>query len=65
MDSAKLSVTNQATHPYMLQWRSRVYGILGLFILLAVMVVLATTIGSVQIPFLTTSSILLSKLPLV
>ena len=56
---------NIAPPIHFLQWRSRVYGILGLFILLMVMVVLATTIGSVQIPFLTTASILLSKLPLV
>jgi len=47
------------------QRRSRLYGILGLFILLVVVVVLAAAIGSVQIPFLTTSSILISKLPLI
>ncbi len=50
---------------HFVRWRGRTYGILGLFILLVVMVALATTIGSVQIPFLATSSILLSKLPLV
>jgi iron complex transport system permease protein len=48
---------------YSLRWRSRIYGIFGLFILLVVIVILATAIGSVQIPFLTTSSILVSKLP--
>ncbi len=48
-----------------LHWRSRIYGILGLSILLVVVVVLAAAVGSVQIPFLTTSSILISKLPLV
>lgn len=47
------------------QRRSRLYGILGLFILLVVVVVLAAAVGSVQIPFLTTSSILISKLPLI
>jgi len=45
--------------------RGRIYGILGLFILVVVVAVLAAAIGSVEIPFLTTSSILLSKLPLV
>ena len=50
---------------YLLHWRSRVYGILGLSIALVVIAVLATTIGSVKIPFVTTFSILLSKLPLV
>ena len=48
-----------------LQWRSRVYGMLGLFILLVVVVILAVAVGSVPIPFLTTSSIMLSQLPLV
>lgn len=47
------------------RWRRCIYAIIGLSILLSLMVPLATTIGSVQIPFLTTSSILLSKLPLV
>ena len=47
------------------QWRSRIYGILGLFILLVAVVILAAALGSVQIPFLTTSSILISKLPLI
>ncbi|HEY82907.1 MAG TPA: iron chelate uptake ABC transporter family permease subunit [Dehalococcoidia bacterium] len=47
------------------QWRGRIYGIIGLIILLALVVVLAVSVGSVNIPFLTTSSILLSKVPLV
>ncbi|MFC2068864.1 FecCD family ABC transporter permease [Chloroflexota bacterium] len=45
-----------------LYWRSRVYSILGLLILLGVVAVLATAIGSVEIPFLTTFGILISKL---
>ncbi len=45
--------------------RGRVYAILGLLVLVGVMMAFATTVGSVQVPFLTTSSILLSKLPLV
>ncbi len=61
----KPSLTNQAPpaalYPYR---RGRVYAVLGLLLLLVAMVALATTVGSVQIPFLTTSSILLSKLPL-
>ncbi|MFC1916634.1 FecCD family ABC transporter permease [Chloroflexota bacterium] len=63
---AKLSPTNQAApaafYPH---WRSRVCAILGLLVLLGGVVAFATTVGSVQIPFLTTSSILLSKLPFV
>ncbi len=50
---------------YSLQWRRRIYGILALSILLMVVVMLATAVGSVQIPLLTTSNILLSKLPFV
>ena len=56
---------NIAPPTYFLHWRSRIYGILGLFILLVAVVILAAAVGSVQIPFLTTSSILISKLPLV
>ncbi|MEE9398860.1 MAG: iron chelate uptake ABC transporter family permease subunit [Dehalococcoidales bacterium] len=44
--------------------RRRIYAILGLLLLLVVLVAFTTTIGSVKIPFLTTSSILLSRLPL-
>ncbi|HUV76413.1 MAG TPA: iron chelate uptake ABC transporter family permease subunit [Dehalococcoidales bacterium] len=49
----------------LLRWHGRIYGILGLLILLVVMAALATTIGSVEIPFLTTSGILLSRLPFI
>ena len=66
LEQLKLPVTKQATTAVLLpRWRGRIYAILGLLLLLGVMVALATTIGSVQIPFLTTSSILLSKLPLI
>ena len=47
------------------QRRSRTYGVLGLFILLVAVVALATTFGSVQIPFFTIWRVLLSQLPLV
>ncbi len=46
-------------------WRRRVYAISGLLLLFGVAVTFATTIGSVQIPFLTTFRVLLSQLPLV
>jgi len=48
---------------YFLHWRSRVYSIIALLFLLVIIVILAVTIGSVSIPFSTTISILLSKLP--
>lgn len=50
---------------HFLHWRNRIYGIIGLLILLVLVVILAVAVGSVQIPFSTTSSILISKLPLV
>jgi len=49
----------------LLHWRSRVYSIFGLLLLLAAVMALATTIGSVRIPFLTTSGILVSRLPFI
>jgi len=56
---------NIAPPIHFLHWRSRIYGILGLFILLIVVALLAVAVGSVNIPFSTTSSILICKLPLV
>ncbi len=59
----KLPSTNQAR--VVLYPRGRIYAIFGLLLLLGVIVAFATTVGSVQIPFLTTSGILISKLPLI
>ncbi len=56
---------NNSPPVHLLHWRGRIYGIAGLIILLAVVAAFATTVGSVKIPFLTTGTILLSKLPLV
>jgi len=58
-------LANQTPPIHLARWHGRLYGILGLSVLLVVMAALATTVGSVKIPFLTTSSILLSKLPMV
>lgn len=46
-------------------WRSRVYAVIGLSIAVLIVVVIATTIGSVNVPFLSTIKILLSKLPFI
>ena len=46
-------------------WRSRIYAIIGLSIAAVVVVAVATTIGSVNIPVLTTLRILLSQLPFI
>ncbi len=61
---SKLSHSNRPT-PTVLYPRKHVYAIFGLLLLLVAVVALATTIGSVKIPFLTTFNILLSKLPLI
>ena len=50
---------------YFLKRRTRLYSSLGLSALLVAVVVLAATVGSVQISLLTTFSILMSQLPLV
>ena len=46
-------------------WRRRILAILGLLALLILVIAFATSIGSVDIPFSTTSSILISRLPFV
>ena len=48
---------------YLLHWRSKIYSIVGLCILLVVVVILAVAIGSVNIPFSTIVDMLLSRLP--
>ena len=59
--SARQPVTG-VSYPY---WRGRFYAILGLLVLLVLVIAFAASIGSVEIPFPTTSSILISRLPFV
>jgi len=47
------------------RWRSRVYSVLGLTVLLLAVVVLASAVGSVRIPFPTVCQVMISKLPLI
>ncbi len=47
------------------KWRSRIIAIIGLLALLLLVIVFATSIGSVEIPFGTTLTILVSKLPFI
>src|SRR4030042_324105 len=61
----RLSLMEGAIPIHFPRLRRRVYAILGLLIVFGVMVALATTAGSVQIPFFTTCRVLLSQLPLV
>jgi iron complex transport system permease protein len=63
--SSKPDLSGQAPPHHLAQWHGRVYAIVGLFVLLLVVAALATTVGSVKIPFLTTCQVMLSKLPLV
>ena len=56
---------NQAPPTHFIHWRSRIYSILGLSILLVAVVVLASAFGSVPIPFPTIARVLISKLPLI
>jgi iron complex transport system permease protein len=55
----------QPAIPLAIRPRNRVYSLLGLAGLLLVVVLLATTLGSVRIPFVTTFQVLLSRLPLI
>ena len=55
----------QLTGTYFSGRRTRLYSILGLAILLVAVIVLATSIGSVHIPLLTTFRIILDKLPFI
>ena len=47
------------------RWRGRIYAMLGLAIAVIVVVIIATTIGSVKIPISTTLRILFSQLPFI
>ncbi|MDD5127487.1 MAG: iron chelate uptake ABC transporter family permease subunit [Dehalococcoidales bacterium] len=62
MSPANKPNTMNGLYPH---WRHRIYAILSLLFLLVIVVVLATAIGSVDIPFATTFAILLDGLPFV
>jgi iron complex transport system permease protein len=50
---------------YPVQWRSRIYAIIGLALLLGITIVVTLGIGSTDIPFKTLSYVLLDKLPFI
>ena len=60
---------SRPVHPYPdgigIRWQRRIYSLLGLAGLLIVVIVFATTLGSVPIPFTSTFQVLLSRLPFV
>ncbi len=58
-------ILNKTSSFPVLQWRGRIYAIIGLAIGLVVIVLVATSIGSVRVPLLTTFQIIISKIPFV
>lgn len=60
---SKPDLSRQTPPTHLVRWQSRIYAIVGLSILLIVIAALATTVGSVKIPFLTTCQVMISKLP--
>ncbi|HEY77845.1 MAG TPA: iron chelate uptake ABC transporter family permease subunit, partial [Dehalococcoidia bacterium] len=58
-------VANEPIGAYFSGRRTRLFSILGLSVALVAIVLLATSVGSVHIPILTTFSVLVAKLPLV
>ncbi len=65
LNQLKSSFMEQSVPIHFPHWRRRIYSIIGLLIALIGVVAVATAIGSVHIPFLTTFRSLLSQLPLV
>ncbi len=55
----------KATPAYRLRWRRRLYGIVGLALLLVVVIVIASAVGSTRIPLTSIWGILLSRLPFI
>lgn len=55
----------QETLPYSVHWRSRLYAIFGLMLLLGIVMVLALTVGSAQISLTSVSTTLFSWLPFI
>ncbi|MDY6910976.1 MAG: iron chelate uptake ABC transporter family permease subunit [Chloroflexota bacterium] len=58
-----MSAPAKITAPHVLRWRSRLWAMGGLLLLLAVIMAFATSVGSADISFFTVWQILLSKLP--
>lgn len=55
----------EATSVYPLRWRSRLFSIAGLVLLLGVVIVIASSVGSTQIPLTNIWGVLLSRLPFI
>lgn len=64
-ESVKDSAVSEITAAYPVQWRSRIYAIVGLALLLGITILVTLDVGSISIPFSTLFQILLAKLPLI
>ena len=62
-DLPESSQTKMPRAPHVLRWRSRLWAMGGLVLLLAAAIALATSVGSADISFFTVWEILFSKLP--
>jgi len=65
LESLKGSDIPKTITIYPAQWRSRIYAIAGMVILLGITIAVTLGIGSIDVPFGTLFQILLAKLPLV
>ena len=65
VESLREIIVPKTTIAYPLRWRSRLYAIAGLALLLVVAVVVASAIGSTHIPLATLFYMLLAKLPFI
>jgi iron complex transport system permease protein len=65
LESLKAVSITKADKFYPVQWRSRIYSIVGLAVLLIITIAITLGIGSTDIPFRTLFQILLSKLPFI
>ncbi|MFH1639121.1 MAG: iron chelate uptake ABC transporter family permease subunit [Chloroflexota bacterium] len=62
--SVNRDLSRQSVPVHLIEWRTRIYALIGLTALLIMVAALATAVGSVRIPLLTTCRVLASKLPL-
>src|SRR4030065_275241 len=65
LELSKNSTMSETAAIYPIHWRSRIYAIVGLAILLVIVVIATLAVGSTDIPFGTLCDVLLDKLPFI
>src|SRR4030043_314577 len=65
LELSKNSTMSKTAAIYPIHWRSRVYAIVGLAILLVIVVIATLAVGSTDIPFGTLCDVILDKLPFI